>query len=110
MKTDDEIIARGREVLAVEGEALALLAKRLDERFARVVRLLHGCRGRVIVVGMGKSGHVASKIASTLSSTGTPAFFLHPGEAAHGDLGMVTPVDVVPVSYTHLTLPTKRIV
>jgi arabinose-5-phosphate isomerase len=95
MKTDAEIVARGREVLAVEGEALARVAERLDERFAAAVRLLHGCTGRVIVAGMGKSGHVADKIASTLSSTGTPAFFLHPGEAAHGDLGMVIAGDVV---------------
>jgi len=95
MKTDAEIVARGREVLAVEGEALARVAARLDERFAAAVRLLHGCTGRVIVAGMGKSGHVADKIASTLSSTGTPAFFLHPGEAAHGDLGMVISGDVV---------------
>jgi arabinose-5-phosphate isomerase len=95
MKTDAEIIARGREVLALEGEALAGVTERLDGRFAAAVRLLHGCRGRVIVAGIGKSGHVANKIAATLSSTGTPSFFLHPGEAAHGDLGMVTPGDVV---------------
>jgi arabinose-5-phosphate isomerase len=95
MKTDAEITARGREVFAIEGEALARVAERLDERFAAAVRILHDCRGRVIVAGMGKSGHVANKIAATLSSTGTPAFFLHPGEAAHGDLGTVTPGDVV---------------
>jgi len=95
MKTDAEITARGREVLAVEAEALTRVAGRLDGRFVAAVRLLHGCAGRVIVAGMGKSGHVANKIASTLSSTGTPAFFLHPGEAAHGDLGSVTPGDVV---------------
>lgn len=95
MKSDAEIIAKGREVLSIEGEALATVAERLDERFAAAVRLLHGCRGRVIVAGIGKSGHIATKVAATLSSTGTPAFFLHPGEAAHGDLGMVTPGDVV---------------
>lgn len=71
------------------------LRTRLDERFDQACELVLDCRGRVVVSGMGKSGHIAGKIASTLASTGTPAFFVHPGEASHGDLGMVTPEDLV---------------
>jgi arabinose-5-phosphate isomerase len=95
MKTNDQLIDVGREVLEIETSALAALAGRLDDSFAEAVRLLRDCRGRVVVTGMGKSGHIAHKVAATLASTGTPAFFMHPGEAAHGDLGMVTAVDVV---------------
>lgn len=84
-----------RRTLALEAEMLGRLRERLDGRFERACELILGCRGRVVVSGMGKSGHVAGKIASTLASTGTPAFFVHPGEASHGDLGMVTPDDVV---------------
>jgi arabinose-5-phosphate isomerase len=89
------LIARGRRVLATEAEAVAALEHRLGEEFATACRLLLACQGRVVVTGMGKSGHVASKIAATLASTGTPAFFLHPGEAVHGDIGMITARDVV---------------
>src|SRR6202021_2593907 len=71
------------------------LLARVDERFSAACRLILACKGRVIVTGMGKSGHVARKIAATLASTGTPAFFVHPGEASHGDLGMITPDDVI---------------
>ncbi len=85
----------GREVIQLEAEALARLADRLDESFARACELLRDCCGRVVVTGMGKSGHIGGKIAATLASTGTPAFFVHPGEASHGDLGMITPGDVV---------------
>lgn len=85
----------GREVLSLESRALAQLADRLDTRFSRACELLLACEGRVIVVGMGKSGHIGGKIAATLASTGTPAFFVHPGEASHGDLGMITPGDLV---------------
>ncbi|MGH8277990.1 MAG: KpsF/GutQ family sugar-phosphate isomerase [Gammaproteobacteria bacterium] len=89
------LLQRARQVLATEAEAVAALAPRLDQHFADACRLLLACRGRVVVMGMGKSGHVAGKIAATLASTGTPAFFVHPGEASHGDMGMVTGDDVV---------------
>src|ERR1043165_3148155 len=79
-------IALARKVLQTEAEAILALVDRLDERFAEAVRILLDCRGRVIVTGMGKSGIIARKIAATFSSTGTPAFFLHPAEAIHGDL------------------------
>ena len=91
----DALIARGRRVLATEAEAVAALEHRLGEPFAAACQLLLRCEGRVVVTGMGKSGHVGSKIAATLASTGTPSFFLHPAEAIHGDIGMITPKDVV---------------
>lgn len=84
-----------RKVLRIEADAILGLIDRLDERFSRAVALLRDCRGRVIVTGMGKSGIIARKIAATLSSTGTPAFFMHPAEAIHGDLGMIQGDDVV---------------
>lgn len=84
-----------REVLRIEAQAVEALAARLDERFLAALDLVLNCHGRVVVSGMGKSGHIARKIASTLASTGTPAFFVHPGEASHGDLGMITRDDVV---------------
>jgi arabinose-5-phosphate isomerase len=83
-----------RRVLAIEAEAVHALAARLDDRFLAAVSLILACKGRVIVSGIGKSGHIARKIASTLSSTGTPAHFLHPAEASHGDLGMIARGDV----------------
>jgi len=85
----------GRDVIRIEAEALAALAKRVDAQFARACEIILACTGRVVVTGMGKSGHVGNKIAATLASTGTPAFFVHPGEASHGDLGMITPDDVI---------------
>jgi arabinose-5-phosphate isomerase len=85
----------GREVIQLEAEALQTLATRVDAQFAEACRLVLACQGRVIVTGMGKSGHIGGKIAATLASTGTPSFFVHPGEASHGDLGMITPTDVV---------------
>lgn len=88
-------LEKAREVIRIEAEAVAALESRIDENFVRAVELLHKCKGRVIVSGMGKSGIIAQKIASTLSSTGTAAMFMHPAEAAHGDLGMVMPEDVV---------------
>jgi arabinose-5-phosphate isomerase len=88
-------LALGREVLAVEAEGLACVRDALGPEFADAVRLLGACRGRVVVSGLGKSGLVGRKIAATLSSTGTPSFFLHPVEGAHGDLGMIRPEDVV---------------
>jgi arabinose-5-phosphate isomerase len=82
-------------VLEIEAAAVAALAARLDDNFSRAVETILACRGRTVVSGIGKSGHVATKIASTLASTGTPAFFVHPAEASHGDLGMVTEQDVM---------------
>ena len=84
-----------RETLRIEAAAVTALAERLDERFSRVVSMLLACRGRVVVTGMGKSGHIGRKIAATLASTGTPSLFVHPAEASHGDLGMITAGDVV---------------
>lgn len=84
----------GRSVLTIEGEAVLALRNQLDASFARACEALLACSGRVVVSGMGKSGHIGRKIAATLASTGTPAFFVHPGEASHGDLGMVTAQDV----------------
>ncbi len=89
------LLKLAREVLQTEAAAVTALAPRLDERFAAACRILLACRGRVVVTGMGKSGHVANKIAATLASTGTPAFYVHPGEASHGDMGMITGEDVV---------------
>lgn len=88
-------VAHGREVLRIETEALVALAERLDDRFARAVELILAVKGRVVVSGMGKSGHVARKMAASFASTGTPAIFVHPGEAAHGDLGMLLPGDLL---------------
>jgi len=88
------LVAQAREVLRIEAEAVARLAERVGEPFARACALILACPGRVVVSGMGKSGHVARKTAATLASTGTPAFFVHPAEASHGDLGMVTRDDV----------------
>jgi arabinose-5-phosphate isomerase len=90
----DQAIERGRAVLRMEQEALAETERRLDERFARAVDLIAGAAGRVIVTGVGKSGIVGRKIAATLTSTGTPATFVHPVESVHGDLGIVGPDDV----------------
>ncbi len=84
-----------RKVVAIEAEAVSALASRIDQSFLAAVELLLSCHGRVVVTGMGKSGHIARKIASTMASTGTPAFFVHPAEASHGDLGMITREDVV---------------
>jgi arabinose-5-phosphate isomerase len=90
-----------RDVLQIEAAAVQALAARLDDRFTRAVELLLLCRGRVVVSGIGKSGHIARKIAATLASTGTPAIFVHAAEAAHGDLGMITRDDVlVALSYS----------
>ena len=87
-------LALAREVLEIEAKAISDLIGTLDQHFTQAVELLLKCRGRVVVSGIGKSGHIARKIASTLASTGTPAFFVHPAEASHGDLGMVTRDDV----------------
>jgi arabinose-5-phosphate isomerase len=99
-----------RRVLETEAAAILALVPRLDERFDRAVDLLHQCRGRVILTGMGKSGIICRKIAATLSSTGTPAFFLHPAEAIHGDLGVIRGDDVVvALSYSGETAEILRL-
>ena len=100
-KGADRVIDLARRVLQIEADAVRGLIERLDERFAKAVELIHARKGRVIVSGMGKSGHIARKIASTLASTGTPAYFVHPAEASHGDLGMIESGDVfVAISYS----------
>ncbi|MFO7542288.1 MAG: KpsF/GutQ family sugar-phosphate isomerase [Thiobacillus sp.] len=91
----DHLLTLARQVLDIESDALRALSLRLDGSFADAVHLMLACTGRVVVSGMGKSGHVGGKIAATLASTGTPAFFMHPGEASHGDLGMIAHDDVV---------------
>jgi arabinose-5-phosphate isomerase len=93
--SDDALAASGRRVFAIEREGLDAVAARIDGAFSQACRVILACSGRVVCTGMGKSGHVARKIAATLASTGTPAFYVHPGEAGHGDLGMVTDADVV---------------
>lgn len=91
----ERALSLARETLGIEAEALRAMAQRVDRSFAHAVQRVLQCRGRVVVMGMGKSGHVGRKIAATLASTGTPAFFVHPAEASHGDLGMITADDVV---------------
>jgi arabinose-5-phosphate isomerase len=93
--TQQDAVTVGRRVLDIEARAVQALSARLDTSFAHALELLLDCTGRVVVSGMGKSGHVARKIAATLASTGTPAFFVHPAEASHGDLGMITAGDVM---------------
>jgi len=90
-----DFAASGRRVLEVETRGLAAIGERIDGAFSDACRRILACEGRVVCTGMGKSGHVARKIAATLASTGTPAFYVHPGEAGHGDLGMITDADVV---------------
>ncbi len=97
MNTNDEqkLQALGLAVIRTETEALQRLEERIDHNFSKACQYMLACQGRIIVTGMGKSGHIGSKIAATLASTGSPAFFVHPGEASHGDLGMITDKDVV---------------
>ena len=95
------VLELARRVLAIEADAVRALIERLDQKFIDAVDLIHQRKGRVVVSGMGKSGHIARKIASTLASTGTPAYFVHPAEASHGDLGMVEGGDVfIAISYS----------
>jgi arabinose-5-phosphate isomerase len=89
------LLATARRALAIEAQAVEALLARLDDRFADACRVCLQCQGRIVVTGMGKSGHIAHKVAATLASTGSPAFFLHPAEASHGDLGMITRGDAV---------------
>ncbi len=90
-----QLLDLARDVLDTEAQAIAALRSRLDDTFIAACDKLYDCRGRIVVTGMGKSGHIGGKIAATLASTGSPAFFVHPGEASHGDLGMITADDVV---------------
>ncbi|RXJ71921.1 D-arabinose 5-phosphate isomerase [Veronia nyctiphanis] len=90
-----DFIGAGKRVVTTELEAVRLLEQYVDDSFALACQLILDCQGKVVVMGMGKSGHIGNKIAATLASTGTPAFFVHPGEASHGDLGMIEPGDVV---------------
>lgn len=92
---DSRIMEMALAVIQTETQAITALANQINDQFVHACRLLLGCQGRVVVIGMGKSGHIGGKIAATLASTGTPAFFVHPGEASHGDLGMITRQDVV---------------
>ena len=97
----DSTLELARNVLRIEADAVGALIERLDQRFLQAVDLIHNRKGRVVVSGMGKSGHIARKIASTLASTGTPAYFVHPAEASHGDLGMIENGDVfIAISYS----------
>lgn len=93
--TPVDYIEVARRTIRMEAKAVELLEQRIDSNFLRACELIMSCKGRVIVTGMGKSGHIARKIAATLASTGTPAFFVHPGEACHGDIGMITASDIV---------------
>ncbi|PCJ30015.1 MAG: D-arabinose 5-phosphate isomerase [Gammaproteobacteria bacterium] len=95
MSKQDKLKALGLAVINTELEAITALRDRINDDFAHACQYLLHCKGRIIVIGMGKSGHIGGKIAATLASTGTPAFFVHPGEASHGDLGMITDKDVV---------------
>jgi len=90
MTDTNKICDLARAVLDTEADAIRNLKNRIDARFVASCELLLGCQGRIVVMGMGKSGHIANKTAATLASTGTPAFFVHPGEASHGDMGMIT--------------------
>ena len=108
MRDPGSMLALARRVIETEASAVAALADRLDDRFVRAVRLILDCRGRVVVSGMGKSGHIGRKIAATMASTGTPAFFVHPAEALHGDLGMITREDVL-VALSHSGEPEESL-
>ena len=90
-----DFISIGKKVLDIESAAIAKLKDELDNNFENACQLCLDCNGKIIVMGIGKSGHIADKLAATLASTGTPSFFVHPGEASHGDLGMISKSDVV---------------
>jgi arabinose-5-phosphate isomerase len=100
-QTIDPLLSQGIEVLRTEANAIMQLADKLDQRFVLACQTLFACQGRVLIMGMGKSGHIGKKMAATFSSTGTPAFFIHPAEAAHGDFGLITKQDtLVALSYS----------
>jgi len=95
------LIEIAKAVIQTEADSVLLLKNRIDQKFDEICHLIRSCKGKVILIGMGKSGHIARKIASTLASTGTPSFYLHPGEAGHGDLGMINANDVaIMISYS----------
>ena len=89
-----QLCQRGKEVIAAEIHSIQQLLPRIDENFAKSCRLILNCQGRVVVIGIGKSGHIGKKIAATLASTGTPSYYVHPSEASHGDLGMILRHDI----------------
>lgn len=93
--TTNPFIDSANQVFATELAAIEEVQQFVDQQFVKACEIMFGCQGRIIVIGMGKSGHIGNKIAATLASTGSPAFFVHPGEASHGDLGMITKDDVV---------------
>ena len=96
-----QMIDHARQVLEIEAKSLMEISGNLDESFTKACEMLLACKGRIVVSGIGKSGHIGRKISSTLSSTGSPSFFVHPAEASHGDLGMVTNEDIViAISYS----------
>ncbi len=95
MLKTDQLFDLGRAVMETEAAAISQLTSRIDDKFSQACEMILNCTGRLIVIGMGKSGHIGKKIAATLASTGTPAFFVHPGEASHGDMGMITANDLV---------------
>lgn len=95
MPSSQSLIASAKRTITLEQEAISSLLARIDDSFVKACELILACKGRVVVVGMGKSGHIGRKIAATLASTGTPAFFVHPAEASHGDMGMITKDDIV---------------
>ncbi len=102
------ILTRARQVLTLEAEAVSALADRLDDNFIKAIEILASCQGKVVVTGMGKSGHIATKIAATFASTGTPAFFVHPAELRHGDFGVMDERDIVmALSFTGETAEIK---
>ncbi len=101
MSNNENFYTLGKAVIATELRAIQSLHARIDEKFVTACNTLFNCKGRVVVLGVGKSGHIAKKIAATLASTGTPSFYVHPSEASHGDMGMVTPQDVaLAISYS----------
>lgn len=95
MQQSNSFCSLGRLVIEIEANAIAALASRIDQNFEKACHTLLACQGRIVVIGVGKSGHIAKKMAATLASTGSPAFFVHPGEAKHGDIGMITKQDVL---------------
>ena len=92
---DSELVDSANRTLELEASAIQALSAKLDHNFIQACRLVLACQARVVVIGMGKSGHIGRKVAATLASTGSPAFFVHPAEASHGDIGMLTKEDVV---------------
>jgi arabinose-5-phosphate isomerase len=109
--TDEELIKLGKQTVHKQAKAVLNLEKQIDNSFAEAVKCIRQARGHTIICGMGKSGHIGSKIAATLASTGTPAFFVHPAEAFHGDLGMITPEDIIVlISYSGETDEVNKLI